>query len=60
MHISEEIFSKAQSPNLALALQTQFLDWRLSGFEKELFVYIEAADELAVGSKCGSRLIILV
>ena len=36
LHIYEELFFKTY-PKLALALQTGFLDWRLSPFEKELF-----------------------
>ena len=40
VHIYEEPFSKTWSPNLALALQHWFLDWRLIRFGKELFIYI--------------------
>ena len=36
----EELFSKPSYPNLALALQTQFLDWSLLRFGKELFICI--------------------
>ena len=36
-HIYKQIFSKTQS--LTLALQTRILDWRLSRFGKELFIY---------------------
>ena len=36
----EELFSKTWSPNTALALQRQFLDWRLTCFGKELFKLI--------------------
>ena len=39
VRIYEELFSKILSPNLALALQHHFLDWRLTLFEKELFTY---------------------
>ena len=34
VYFYEEIFSKIQSPNLAVASQTQFLGWRLSVSEK--------------------------
>ena len=36
VHIHEKFFSKALSPNMALASQHRFLDWRLTHFEKEL------------------------
>ena len=38
-HISEELFSKISSLNMAFALQTQFFYWRLARFGKELFIY---------------------
>ena len=38
--ISEELFSKAWYPNLALALQRGLFDWRLSRFAKDLFICI--------------------
>ena len=37
--ICEKIFSKTQSMNLPLALQAQFLKWRLSHFGRGLFIY---------------------
>ena len=37
VHVYEELFSKTWSPNIALALQHQFLDWRFTNFGKELF-----------------------
>ena len=40
IYIFEDLFSKIQSMNLALALQTQFLEWRLPRFGKELFICI--------------------
>ena len=40
VHICEEFFSKTWSPIFALALQTRFLDLRLSRFGAELFIYI--------------------
>ena len=40
IHIYENISSKAQSQTLTYANQTQFLDWRLLRFGKELFIYI--------------------
>ena len=39
-YIYEEVFSKTWSLNFSLTLQTRFLDWRLSHFGKELFMYI--------------------
>ena len=39
VYIYEALFSKACSPNLALALQTRFMDWHLSHFGKEPFKY---------------------
>ena len=40
-HIYEELNSKTWSPKLALTLHTHFLlDWRLSRFGKEFFIYI--------------------
>ena len=41
IHIYEELLSKTQTPNLAFPLQTHFLlEWRLSCFGKEIFIYI--------------------
>ena len=39
VHAYEELFSKTWFPNLVLALQRRFLDWRLMHFGKELFIY---------------------
>ena len=39
VHIYEELFSKTLSPNLALPLQHRLLDWRLTRFGKELFIF---------------------
>ena len=43
VHICEELFSKTWSPNMALPLPPQFLDWRLTRLRKELFpcIYID-------------------
>ena len=38
IHISEELFSKTWSPNLAIVLQHRLLDWRLARFGKELLI----------------------
>ena len=38
VHVSEELFSKTWSLNLALSLEHGFLDWRLTRFGKELFI----------------------
>ena len=44
-YIYEELFSKTWSPNLALELQSRFLDWRLSRFGKDFFKwFIESAE----------------
>ena len=40
-YICEKLFSKTQSTNLAVALQTYlFLEWCLFRFGKELFIYL--------------------
>ena len=39
VYIVEKLFTKTQSLNLALALQAHFLEWRLTRFGKELFIY---------------------
>ena len=36
----KELFSKTLFPNLAMALQHGFLNWRLVGFGKEVYIYI--------------------
>ena len=38
MYIYKELFAKTFSPKFALALQTRFLDWRLSHFGKEFLI----------------------
>ena len=35
----EKPFTKTQSLNLGLALQAHFLEWHLTRFGKELFIY---------------------
>ena len=35
----EKLLTKVQSLNIALALQAQFVEWPLTRFEKELFIY---------------------
>ena len=37
IYIYEKLFTKTQSLNLALQLQSQFVEWRLARFGKELF-----------------------
>ena len=39
VYICEELFCQTWSPNLALALQHRFLNWHLTDFGKELFIY---------------------
>ena len=39
VQIYGELFSKACSPNLALAFQHRFLNWRLMRFGKDLFIW---------------------
>ena len=38
IHICKRLFSKTQSMNLALVLQADYFEWRLSSFGKELFI----------------------
>ena len=53
MHICtcETLFTKTQSLNSALTLQAHFLEWRLTRFGKEVFIYYVYSAEL-VFSKC--------
>ena len=39
IHTCEKLFTRVQPLNLALALQAQFLEWRLTRFGEELFTY---------------------
>ena len=54
-YICEKLFTKTQSLNLALALQAHFLEWRLTRFGKELFIWLVFITVIISGHCVGSR-----
>ena len=44
--VCEKLFAKLQSLNLALALQAHLLEWRLTRFGKQLFIYMYIINSL--------------
>ena len=46
IYILEKLFTKTQSLNSALTLQTHFREWRFTRFGKELFICVHGSSEL--------------